>query len=75
MARPPSWSNVYTSSFYPIGITPAMCLTKDIAPEEPAHILALGCGDPKNILYTITCEPGDRELCVVYDMSIYLRQM
>ncbi|KAL6298059.1 hypothetical protein BKA93DRAFT_754447 [Sparassis latifolia] len=56
MAHPLFWPGVYY--FYPIGNTPAICLTRDLAPEEPANILLLGCGDPRNILYTIFCEPN-----------------
>ncbi|KAE9992238.1 hypothetical protein EG327_009616 [Venturia inaequalis] len=40
------------SFFYPIGNTPAVCLTRDIPREIPAKILLLGCGDVRNILYT-----------------------
>jgi len=47
--------------FYPIGNTPAVCLTRDIAPEERGDILLLGCGDPRSILYTIFTEPDDGE--------------
>ncbi|KAJ7083693.1 hypothetical protein B0H15DRAFT_911711 [Mycena belliarum] len=43
--------------FYPIGNTSAVSLLKDLAPEEPANILLLGCGDPRNVLYSIFCEP------------------
>jgi Domain of unknown function (DUF4470) len=42
--------------FYPIGNTSAFCLTKDVAPEVPANILLLGCGDTRHILYTIFSE-------------------
>ncbi|KIM78487.1 hypothetical protein PILCRDRAFT_75520 [Piloderma croceum F 1598] len=44
--------------FYPIGNTSATCFTRDLAPEEPADILLLGCGDPRSILYTIFTEPS-----------------
>ncbi|QDS76084.1 hypothetical protein FKW77_006109 [Venturia effusa] len=40
------------SFFYPIGNTPAVCLTRDIPRELPAKILLLGCGDVRNVLYT-----------------------
>jgi hypothetical protein len=55
MAHPLVWPGKYF--FYPIGNTSAVCLTRDLAPEEPAKILLLGCGDPRNVLYTIFCEP------------------
>jgi len=38
--------------FYPLGNTPAVCLTQDLPPEEGADILLLGCGDVRNILFT-----------------------
>jgi Domain of unknown function (DUF4470) len=42
----------FTTFFYPLGNTPAVCLTQDLPPEEPASILLLGCGDVRNILFT-----------------------
>jgi Domain of unknown function (DUF4470) len=39
--------------FYPIGNTPAVQLTRDLSYEEPADILTLGCGDVRNVLFTI----------------------
>ncbi|KAG8782474.1 hypothetical protein FRC12_020788 [Ceratobasidium sp. 428] len=39
--------------FSPIGTLPAVSLTQDLSPEQPADILLLGCGDPRNILYTL----------------------
>jgi hypothetical protein len=41
------------SVFYPIGNLPPVCLTQDLAPEEPAEMLLFGYGDPRSILYTI----------------------
>jgi hypothetical protein len=55
MAHPLVYPGKYF--FYPIGNTSAVCLTRDLASEEPAHILLLGCGDPRNILYTVFNEP------------------
>ncbi|KAF5333054.1 hypothetical protein D9758_017865 [Tetrapyrgos nigripes] len=55
MAEPLVWPGKYF--FYPIGNTSALCLTRDIALEESASILLLGCGDPRNILYTVFSEP------------------
>jgi Domain of unknown function (DUF4470) len=40
------------SFFYPIGNTPAVCLTQDLACDEKANVLLLGCGDVRNILFT-----------------------
>lgn len=59
MATPLYWPGKYF--FYPIGNTSAVYLTRDIAPEEPANILLLGCGDPRSILYTIYGEPDGSE--------------
>ncbi|KAI6115967.1 hypothetical protein F5141DRAFT_1212573 [Pisolithus sp. B1] len=41
------------TSFYPLGNTPAVCLTEDLPPERNADVLLLGCGDPRHILYTV----------------------
>lgn len=39
---------------YPIGDTPASNLLRDLRPgKEPVEILALGCGDVRNILFTL----------------------
>jgi hypothetical protein len=50
MSHPLIWQG--KTFFYPIGNTSAVCLTQDLAPEEPADVLLLGCGDTRNILYT-----------------------
>ncbi len=39
--------------FYPIGNTPAICLTDGLPWEQDADVLLLGCGDVRNILFTI----------------------
>ena len=41
-----------TTFFYPLGNTPAACLTQDLPPDQDADILLLGCGDARNILLT-----------------------
>ena len=51
MACPVVWWK--TPFFYPIGDTPPICLTQDLAPEEKAQILLLGCSDPRSIFHTI----------------------
>ncbi|KAK1229256.1 hypothetical protein PQX77_007678 [Marasmius sp. AFHP31] len=53
------------SFFYPLGNTSAVCLTRDLPPDIPAHILLLGCGDVRNILYTTFSDAPDR----VYDIT------
>lgn len=45
--------------FYPIGNTSAVLLTETLTPEEPADLLLLGCGDPRNILFTVYNEADD----------------
>ena len=54
MSHPLYWPGKYF--FYPIGNTSAVSLTRDLPPEERANILILGCGDPRNVLYTIYSE-------------------
>lgn len=41
--------------FYPIGNTPAVNLLRDVLVQEggPVNILSLGCGDVRNILFTL----------------------
>ncbi|KZP26299.1 hypothetical protein FIBSPDRAFT_819685 [Athelia psychrophila] len=78
MATPLYWPGKYF--FYPIGNTSAVCLTRDLPPEEPANILLLGCGDPRSILYTIYSEPDNatRALdftCCDYDPAILARNV
>jgi len=45
--------------FYPIGNTSAVVLTETLAPEEPANLLLLGCGDPRNIIFTVYSQADD----------------
>ncbi|KAJ7281908.1 hypothetical protein C8J57DRAFT_1056186 [Mycena rebaudengoi] len=54
MSHPVLWPR---SFFYPIGNTPPVCLTQSIPPEKPANVLLIGCGDPRNILYTLCADP------------------
>jgi len=51
--------------FYPIGQTSAVDLTDTLTPEEPANVLLLGCGDPRNILFTVHSQRHDSESTVV----------
>ncbi|KAI0324944.1 hypothetical protein GY45DRAFT_1288114 [Cubamyces sp. BRFM 1775] len=57
MSHPLVWPGKYF--FYAVGNTPAVCLTRDLPPEETANILLLGCGDPRHVLQTIFSEPAN----------------
>ncbi|KAF9527999.1 hypothetical protein CPB83DRAFT_855164 [Crepidotus variabilis] len=59
MAHPVLWCP--KPFFYAIGNTPPACFTKDLSPEESAHVLLLGCGDPRSILYTVHANLGKVE--------------
>lgn len=43
---------------YPVGNTPAVCLTDTLPPEADARVLLLGCGDIRNILCTAYNDAG-----------------
>ena len=38
--------------YYPLGNTPAVCLTRHLTPEFDARILLLGSGDLRNVMFT-----------------------
>ncbi|KAK3692977.1 hypothetical protein B0T22DRAFT_504251 [Podospora appendiculata] len=62
--------------FYPIGNTPAVCLTQCLPPEKQAKILLLGCGDARNILFTAFSD--DRHLditCCDVEGSVLARNI
>ncbi|KKY13632.1 putative mynd finger family protein [Diplodia seriata] len=52
----PAYVDLAAAFFYPLGNTPAACLTQHLPPELPARVLALGCGDARNVLFTAYCE-------------------
>ncbi|RDB20212.1 hypothetical protein Hypma_013001 [Hypsizygus marmoreus] len=56
MAHPVFWPK--KKFFYPIGNTPPVSFTQDLALEIPADVLLLGCGDPRSILYTVYADHG-----------------
>jgi len=39
--------------FYPVGNTSAVHLTRNLPREQTARILLLGCGDIRNIVFTV----------------------
>lgn len=56
--------------FYPIGNTIAFSLVQDLRPDEDAKILLLGCGDPRNILYTIYASGADSTRGKLFILSV-----
>ncbi|KAJ3863560.1 hypothetical protein EV359DRAFT_42875 [Lentinula novae-zelandiae] len=59
MSQPLYWPGRYF--FYGIGNTPTVSLTRDLSPQTPANILLLGCGDPRNVLFTVYNEASGSE--------------
>ena len=62
--------------FYPLGNTSAICLTENLPPEHDADVLLLGCGDPRNILYTVYADvmrPAAGKQLSVYVLCRWLR--
>jgi Domain of unknown function (DUF4470) len=75
MAQLLFWPSKY--NFYPIGNTSAVSLTGDLPPEEPANLLLLGCGDPRNVLFTIYTEPeiGGSVVALLLSVNSYFYQL
>jgi hypothetical protein len=44
---------MFQTMFYPLGNTPAVSFTQDLSPDQDADVLLLGCGDPRNVLFTV----------------------
>ncbi|KAG9856368.1 hypothetical protein KCU63_g7601, partial [Aureobasidium melanogenum] len=64
----PTYVNV-KSFFYPLGNTPAANLLRDYCPsEEAVQILAIGCGDVRNILFTLWSEQNS---ACAFDFTAY----
>lgn len=53
MAPPTAASADLWSLFYPFGNTPAVNLAEKLPPETDGRLLFLGCGDVRNVLFTI----------------------
>lgn len=47
-----------TSFLYAIGNTPAVNLTGPIPPDQDADVLLLGCGDVRNVLFSVYMDMG-----------------
>ncbi|KAH8795988.1 hypothetical protein DL96DRAFT_1795039 [Flagelloscypha sp. PMI_526] len=66
--------------YYPIGNTAAVSLIRDLDPDEDAALLLLGCGDPRNILFSVysEAESVNRRLdftCVDWDPAVLARNV
>lgn len=51
--------------FYAVGNTPAVNLTSSVPPDQDADILLLGCGDVRNILFSIYIGMGNGMFCIL----------
>jgi hypothetical protein len=69
MAHPQLWPT--KTFFYPIGNTTAYSLVQDLRPDEDAKMLLLGCGDPRNILYTIYASGADSTKSKLFNFSLW----
>ncbi|MCJ1288093.1 hypothetical protein MMC26_007447 [Xylographa opegraphella] len=61
----PTFVNII-SFFYPLGNTPAVCLTQDLPPQQKANVLLLGCGDVRSILFTTYADKDARSRHIDY---------
>lgn len=58
------------SFFYPIGNTPAVCLTQDLPYKQAADVLLLGCGDVRNVLFTTYADIQRKESVRGHELSL-----
>ncbi|KAJ7256453.1 hypothetical protein B0H12DRAFT_1286199 [Mycena haematopus] len=78
MAHPFFWPGKHY--FYAIGNTSAVSLARDVAPDQDLSLLLLGCGDPRNVLFTLFSEHdgATRKLdftCVDFEPAILARNV
>ncbi|KAF7363828.1 MYND-type domain-containing protein [Mycena sanguinolenta] len=78
MAHPLYWPG--KRFFYPIGNTSAVSFARDVSPNQDLSLLLLGCGDPRNVLFTLFSEheTAARKLdftCVDYEPAILARNV
>ncbi|EJD47209.1 hypothetical protein AURDEDRAFT_184063 [Auricularia subglabra TFB-10046 SS5] len=57
MAAPVFWKQ--PTHFYAFGNTPAHSVAQYLEPDDPANFLLLGCGDVRNVLYTVYASGAD----------------
>ncbi|KAJ7864784.1 hypothetical protein B0H14DRAFT_3602116 [Mycena olivaceomarginata] len=78
MAHPLYWPG--KRFFYAIGNTSAVSLARDVAPDKDISLLLLGCGDPRNVLFTLFSEHDavTRKLdftCVDFEPAVLARNV
>lgn len=66
----PAYVNII-SFFYPLGNTPAVCLTQDLPREQNANVLLLGCGDVRNVLFTCYSDSGSSWLALYREKFLH----
>ena len=49
-------------SCYSLGNTPAVNSLRDLLGEDDVNVLALACGDPRSILFTLWCEQASQRI-------------
>ncbi|KAJ6502063.1 hypothetical protein C8R45DRAFT_818988 [Mycena sanguinolenta] len=78
MAHPLYWPG--KRFFYATGNTSAVSLARDVSPNQDLSLLLLGCGDPRNVLFTLFSEheTSTRKLdftCVDFEPAILARNI
>jgi hypothetical protein len=63
MSHPVFWPT--KSFFYPVGNTSPSSLLQHVPPNDDADILLLGCGDPRNILFSVYSSAADEGELIV----------
>ncbi|KAF8205708.1 hypothetical protein K438DRAFT_1579184 [Mycena galopus ATCC 62051] len=80
MSHPLLWIWPGKRYFYPIGNTSAVSLARDVAPDQDISLLLLGCGDPRNVLFTLFSEhdTATRKLdftCIDFEPAVLARNV
>ncbi|KAF8205704.1 hypothetical protein K438DRAFT_1964118 [Mycena galopus ATCC 62051] len=78
MAHPLFWPG--KRYFYAFGNTSAVSLARDVTPDQDISLLLLGCGDPRNILFTLFSEhdAATRKLdftCIDFEPAVLARNV
>ncbi|KAJ7832644.1 hypothetical protein B0H14DRAFT_3087763 [Mycena olivaceomarginata] len=78
MSKPLLWPG--KRYFYAIGNTSAVSLARDMPPEKDINLLLLGCGDPRNVLFTLFLKhpSATRKLdftCIDFEPAVLARNV